>query len=134
MWSVLQGVASSGLNLDNTMVVIHTEFGRMNLDNIATEHAAEGYAIALIGGPIPTGGPTLAGSIDFSIEDTPRAADGFSGQPFSQADLMAALVLVAGADPFQEGFFSLHETTLGDVATNAEHARSLLAQTFLGLS
>ena len=90
---------SGTLNLNDTMIVINTEFGRtpnINANN-GRDHWPGGYVTTFIGGPI-TGGPSIRGAIDGS---------GFTEAEhrYSATDMRGALLLAAGVDPFAEGNF-----------------------------
>jgi hypothetical protein len=95
----------SGLiDLDETMVLISSEFGRTNYVNGTTfgrDHWPSGYASLLIGGPIPvsTSGGTILGAIG--------RADGITlaNYRYSPTDIRGATLLAAGVDPFAPGNF-----------------------------
>jgi len=90
---------SGTLNLDDTMVVINTEFGRTpNINgNNGRDHWPQGYVSVLIGGPI-AGGASIRGAID---------ASGYTvaAHRYTPTDVRGAVLLAAGVDPFAEGNF-----------------------------
>lgn len=95
----------SGLiDLDETMVVISSEFGRtngINQANFGRDHWPYGYAALLIGGPIPASasGGTIQGAI--GTGDGITVAD----YRYSPTDIRGAMLLAAGVDPFAVGNF-----------------------------
>jgi hypothetical protein len=115
------------LNLDDTMIVINTEFGRQPTVAGAggREHWPFGYAQILIGGPAngppppPASGlsrqPAIAGALDSSgggadaVDET--GAGPFS--PFSPTDVHAAVLLAAGVNPLAQENFHLYNFSTG---------------------
>lgn len=87
------------LNLDNTMVIINTEFGRTPNINVSNgrDHWPQGYVTTLIGGPI-TGGAEILGAID-------NTGVTVANHRYTPTDVRGALLLAAGIDPFAEGNF-----------------------------
>ena len=90
------------ISLSDTMVVIHTEFGRepwIEIDR-GRDHWPVGYVTTFIGGPIPNG-PSIGGGIDPS--------DGYTMTDFrySPTDVRGAMLLAAGIDPFADGNFNV---------------------------
>ena len=117
------------LNLDDTMVVINTEFGRTpNVNgNIGRDHWTRGYVSTFIGGPI-NGGASIRGSID---------ASGYAdiSHRYSPTDMRAAVLLAAGVDPFADGNFRLSDFSdalLSGIGTE-EQIRDRLRGWILGL-
>lgn len=107
LWSVLDEVsalvASGAIDLDDTLVVVNTEFGRWNdkPTSNGTEHHPDGYAAALLGGPIGTVGTSgVAGSFD---------ALGVADTATSPVDLRCAVLSALGIDPFSETGFGTSE-------------------------
>jgi len=117
------------IDLDTTVIVIKTEFGRTpyrsqggapNLGSDGRDHWTEGFAHVIIGGPIHTAG--VVGSIaDGPVPDPgtglPSAA-GPAGRAERGApvdffhkteDNQCAVLLAAGIDPFADGNFQLGE-------------------------
>jgi hypothetical protein len=88
------------VNLNDTMVVITTEFGRTSkMRAKGRDHHPFGYASILIGGPIPAaGGARIVGAIDAN-GNTPDA------HKYAMADVRGAMLLAAGIDPFDAGNF-----------------------------
>lgn len=94
------------INLNDTLVVLNTEFGRTPevSGGGGRDHYPFGFVNVLIGGPITSAG--LAGSF---------VADG-SADPddsFAAPDLRAGLLMAAGIDPFADENFAV-----GDVSQN----------------
>lgn len=81
------------LNLDNTMIVLTTEFGRTSsVINTGREHNPQGVLAIIIGGRPPTA-PTITGAIDQNGNTVPD-------YQYCFADLRAAMLLAGGIDPF----------------------------------
>lgn len=120
---------SGTLNLDDTMVIINTDFGRtpnINANN-GRDHHPEGYVTTLIGGPI-AGGPNIRGAIDASGITV-------ATHRYSPTDVRGALLLAAGIDPFAEGnfrFSDFSEVLRNGIATEADIRERLRAR-ILGL-
>jgi hypothetical protein len=95
----------SGLiDLDETMILVSSEFGRtngINSQNFGRDHWPYGYAGLLIGGPIPPS--TTGGSILGAI----GKGDGITAPlyRYSPTDIRGAMLLAAGVDPFAPGNF-----------------------------
>jgi len=121
------------IDLDETLVVIHTEFGREPwIENgRGRDHWPYGFVTTLIGGPIPTGGPSIGGGID--------SGDGMTHTDFryTPADVRGALLEVAGIDPFADGNFnvaSFSEALRSNPVTVSEpEIRNRLRSRVLGL-
>ena len=98
------------LNLDETLIVLNTEFGRTPTWQAATpdrrNHHPEGTINVLIGGPIgppgsgAPGRPGIAGAMD----ERGYAESGDSIQP---ADVRAGLLMAAGVNPIHDDIFSI---------------------------
>lgn len=90
------------IDLDETLVVMHTEFGREPwIENgRGRDHWPYGFVTTLIGGPIGAG-PSIGGGID--------SGDGRTHPDFryTATDIRGALLLAAGIDPFAEGAFNV---------------------------
>jgi len=120
---------SGTLNLDDTMVIINTEFGRtpnINANN-GRDHWPQGYVTTLIGGPI-AGGASIRGAIDASGVTV-------ANHRYSPTDVRGALLLAAGIDPFAEGnfrFSDFSEVLRNGIATEADLRERLRAR-ILGL-
>lgn len=97
------------LNLDDTMVIINTEFGRTNNvnGNNGRDHWTVGYVSTIIGGPIAAGtGATIRGAIDRT-----GANEGYTvaDHRYSPTDIRGAVLLAAGVDPFAAGNFRVSD-------------------------
>ena len=118
LWGLFKALNDelANIDLDNTLIVIHTEFGRggPESDGDGTYHWPYGYPALLIGGPVDTASPTIAGDITYGTSVQGNATVGFTGatQSWNPADLMAGLTLAAGIDPFQPDLFQVADTTL----------------------
>jgi uncharacterized protein (DUF1501 family) len=120
---------SGTLDLDTTMVVINTDFGRtpdINGNN-GRDHWPQGYATVFIGGPL-AGGATIRGAID---------ASGYTktAYRYSPTDVRGAVLLAAGIDPFAEGnfrFADFSDTLKAGLATEAQ-IRDRLRTDILGV-
>jgi hypothetical protein len=128
---------SGTLSLDDTMIVINTEFGRTNGVNInnGRDHWTVGYVSTLIGGPIAAGtGAAIRGAIDNS-----GGTEGYTvaAHRYSPSDIRGAIQLAAGVDPFADGNFRVADFSdaLKDgIGGNAEaDIRSRLKSWILGL-
>ena len=120
---------SGTLDLDTTMVVINTDFGRtpdINGNN-GRDHWPQGYATVFIGGPL-AGGASIRGAID---------ASGYTktAYRYSPTDVRGAVLLAAGIDPFAEGnfrFADFSDTLKAGLATEAQ-IRDRLRTVILGV-
>jgi hypothetical protein len=123
-------VASGDLDLDDTMVLMHSEFGRYHPGGAATgtEHWTRGYPMVLIGGPVRT--RRVRGALSFS---TPQgvATGGWNNQPHNPTDVRCAVALAAGLDPFGPDMYALTDTSAP--TTSAATLRSNLEHHLLGL-
>lgn len=93
------------LNLDDTMVVLNTEFGRTPYAQArtlgGTNHHPYGYVIALIGGPIRAEQAGILGAI---------GPDGWSDHYLTPVEARAAILAAMGIYPFAQEAF-----TIGDL-------------------
>ena len=90
------------ISLDDTLVVIHTEFNRTPnpKEGGGRDHSqGSGHVALLLGGPVS--GPSIAGNI--RVGDAPTTAT--PSTYFTQADLRAGLLLAADIDPFHSANF-----------------------------
>jgi hypothetical protein len=97
------------LKLDDTMVVISTEFGRTNLVNNSNgrDHWTTGYVSTFIGGPIAAGtGASIRGAIERS---GPNEGTTVATHRYSPTDVRGAMLLAAGIDPFADGNFRVSD-------------------------
>ncbi|APR83110.1 Hypothetical protein A7982_08459 [Minicystis rosea] len=108
-------IASGAIDLDDTLVFIHSEFGRHqsspNSNGVVgngTEHNPEGYPVLLLGGPITTRG--IAGILTGPANPFGIAVgDGVYGV----TAVRAAVSLAAGIDPWQADMYSQSEDWFG---------------------
>ncbi len=77
----------------DTLIVIHTEFGRHKFQATGTEHQTSSYAVMLIGGPTGDG---VGGGINANRETL--VPDGATRPP-GPSELHAAVLCAAGVDP-----------------------------------
>jgi hypothetical protein len=105
------------INLDDTLVIINTDFNRTPGINgtDGRDHWPYGYLTFMIGGPI-NGGPSIRGAIDVAgYTDT--------SYRYSATDMRAAVLLAAGVDPFADGNFRVSDfspTLLDGIGTEAQ--------------
>ncbi len=124
----------SGLiDLDETLIVITTEFGRTNNINAnnGRDHWPVGYNVVLIGGEY-NGGPSIRGRIEPSGADEGRTV---VGHRYSPTDIIGALMLAAGIDCFADGNFRVSDFSddlLDGIGTEAQ-IRSRLRSWILGI-
>jgi uncharacterized protein (DUF1501 family) len=87
------------VDLDETVVVVHTDFGRVWLSAETTGHWSEGYASLIIGGPIGIGQGGVVGEMTYEASDPDlTTVASFQGGPaLSPSDLRAALLKVSGS-------------------------------------
>ena len=130
LWSTVDQLATlindGSIDLDDTVVVINTEFGRFTRGaqngHYGSDHRPGGYAVAVLGGPI---GRTGSAGVGGSLSNGDAVSDHDASKSYTPADLRAALLLSAGVDPFDADCFTTDETTL---TTDAD-----LASVFLGV-
>jgi uncharacterized protein (DUF1501 family) len=120
------------INLDETMVVITTEFGRTPwINGKGRDHFPRGYVTTLIGGPIQSTG-TNNGTIAGGIDQGTGFADG--NHQYTPTDVRGAILLAAGIDPFASGNFA--ETDFSSALRNGTSSqpviRDLLRSVILG--
>ena len=119
------------IDLDETVIVIHTEFGREPwIENgRGRDHWPYGYVTTLMGGPIES--RSIGGGIESS--------DGLTHADFqySPADVRGALLLAAGIDPFEEGNFNVASFSAAlksnPVTVSEPEIRNRLRSRILGL-
>ena len=111
------------LDLDETMIVINTEFGRAPGTQAVTgrNHWPYGYTTALIGGPIGTKQAGLVGAID---------AKGLAVGGITQTHERAAVLAAMGIWPFAPELFAVGGFPAGSEAAAAKW----LKETVLGVS
>ncbi len=140
--------APDKLSLDDTLIVINTEFGRTpfrakedspNLCAGGRDHWPQGYTSVLIGGGVDQG---TAGFLDISDVDydqassspAPQFSGGKSIKSHTPTDLRAAMCVAAGIDPLHgDAIFGVGDLSK-DVATGADEpaARKALMSQLLG--
>jgi hypothetical protein len=138
--SIANLVASGALDLDTTMVVFNTEFGRTPGSASAPQrdHFPNGYTVALLGGPIGYGGRAnggFAGAFHNSGETDETVVASTAGGAFTPTDLQGAVLLAAGVNPldpeaYANGDFGNHTRN----AINEAQTATNLAQRVLGVS
>ncbi len=120
------------IDLNETMVVVHTEFGREPwIENgRGRDHWPYGFITLLIGGVI-TSGPSIGGGIDPSNGRT------HADFRYSATDIRGAVLLAAGIDPFAEGTFNVAAFSdalkSNPVAVSEVDIRNRLRSRILGL-
>ena len=113
--------AAGKISLNDTLVVIKTEFGRTPAvsgsgETAGRDHWPHGYVNILLGGPITT--RAIAGSIEFNGPDRGQALPvTISGSTvnaghFTPSEFQAALMLAAGIFPFQGENFGIGDMSL----------------------
>ena len=125
LWNTLSTleelIVNQTINLDETMIVLTTEFGRTPNRNInGRDHWPQGYVNVLIGGPITTGRDGVIGR----IEDSTGIA---SSDVFNPSDVRAAILLSAGIFPFAEDLFGIGDisASLRNVGSEEETAKNI---------
>lgn len=119
LWNVLatlrQLIDTGELDLDSTLIVLTTEFGRTPYRSgggqpsplsDGRDHWPQGYVSALIGGPLKSR-RILGRILDGNLSGGSAAENGIAdpGNVFNATDVRAAALLAAGIDPFAEGLF-----------------------------
>lgn len=100
-------VANQSL-LADTMVLLHSEFGRANFGGTGTEHWTRGYPMMLIGGPVPARG--VRGGISFTGTPQGVATPAWTSS-HNPTDVRCAVALAAGLDPFHADLYAPADTT-----------------------
>ena len=113
------------LDLDDTMVVISTEFGRTITEEYdtrpgSTGHHPDGFVTVVIGGAITEAEAGLYGAID---------ADGVATDYISPSELRAGLLVGMGINPFMDEAFGVADV---ENATSEEGATEWLLEHVLG--
>ncbi len=119
------------LNLDNTIIVINTEFGRgtgyefsgSSTLSAGRRHHPYGYVSVLIGGPIQSRG--IAGTLNSS-------GNVVTGSDYSPTDVHGAVMLAAGVDPFAGENFGVSDFTSNVHDGTEQGTRLGLKQQILG--
>lgn len=118
IWSTLDELAdlchSGAIDLDDTLVVINTEFGRWTrgteAQHYGSDHNPEGYAVAVLGGPVATSG------VGGAMSGGDATNDAAFGSKYTPTDLHAALLAAAGIDPYCANNLTTDETSLDNAA------------------
>jgi hypothetical protein len=127
---------ASKLDLDKTMIVINTDFGRTpfkSINNMVTpgslgrDHWPDAFCSVILGGPITTTG--VVGSIS-DAANTGAVAD----VPFSPMDMRAALLLAMNINPFENENYPLGQLS-AVFAGAVDHTAAMVAlrTTILGV-
>ena len=113
------------IDLDETMIVINTEFGRtphrQGMDGL--NHWPQGYVTVLMGGPVDAAAQGVSGSIDPAT----ASADRFT----TPAELRASLLDALGIYPFDAAAFGLGD--LQGAPADDVTAITALRRTVLGV-
>jgi hypothetical protein len=121
------GADPTKINLSNTLIVIHSEFGRTPLIGVGggRDHWPFGYAAILIGGPIGT--RSIGGAIDSGGSAVANVGD------FSPTDVHGAVLMAAGIDPFAPENFGVQEFSTNVSDGTETGTRAALKQKILNL-
>lgn len=137
--TIREEVDAGTIDLDETLVVLSTEFGREYLNVDGSEHGYHGFAVALLGGPIEAGAGGVVGDLPFTPADDGNAgeasppayaAGGVDGTSVGPTDLRAAIALAAGIHPFQNEVYQVSEAHVGPLS--ADQAADALASHIFG--
>jgi hypothetical protein len=141
-------ITAGRIDLDSTLVVLNTEFGRTpdaqdrGEGGIGRDHHLRGYVTALLGGPVDTsasvdGGGKLAGPrsgrrVVGSFGDDGVAVPAL--EIFRPSDLLGAAILAAGGDPLRREGFATSDfgPTVGGPSPSPSTIRDNLARHVLG--
>ncbi len=128
------------LDLNDTVIVIKTEFGRtpyrstdgkVDPDSHGRDHWPEGYVNVIIGGPIKA--PGVVGSISDGKDNEIGVGRAEPGHTYKPEDVQCAVLLAAGIDPFADGNFQQGELTPSLQGANHHEARENLRDVLLGV-
>lgn len=132
--------AAGKISLNDTLVVIKTEFGRDPTPNAVggRNHWPHGYANILIGGPITATTPKIAGGIGFNPAERGYARPvTFSPTPvfghFTPSEFQGALLLAAGIFPFQAENFGIGDMSVATRDATEDSTASNLRSRVLGV-
>ena len=121
---------NGSINLDDTLIVINSEFGRTPLlsSNGGRDHWPFGYLSMSIGGPITAANGGIRGGFDSEGLPLP-------GHAYSPTDVRGAMLLAAGIDPFGPDGLRLEEFSASLTASSLTHAvaRDRLVECCFGL-
>jgi uncharacterized protein (DUF1501 family) len=147
LWNILatlrQLIDSGELDLNATLIVLTTEFGRTpyrssggapNSDSNGRDHWPQGFVNVLIGGPIRSR-RILGRILDGDISPRGLARDNGVADPndvFNPTDVRAAVLLAAGINPFAEGLFGGADVSrsLQTTGDNVATARNIVNRFF----
>lgn len=136
-----QAVVDGELDLDQTLVIFNTEFGRTFLQpdvptgtppglfDGGSEHSHGGFAVAFLGGPIAAGRGGVVGDLEYVDNLGPvtmpadvepfwpayaslRGPGLTGGAPLTPTDLRAVALQAGGVQPFQPQLFQTSESRL----------------------
>jgi uncharacterized protein DUF1501 len=134
--------AAGKISLNDTLVVIKTEFGRTPAvmgsgDNAGRDHWPQGYVNILIGGPITARG--IAGGIGFNMGDRGHAlpvtitGSTVNAGHFTPSEFQASLMLAAGIFPFQAENFGVGDMSLATRDATEDATASQIRSRVLGV-
>lgn len=137
--STLRELVDAGtLNLDTTMVVLTTEFGRTPyrssggerlLSSNGRDHWPQGFVNVLIGGPITSSARKVVGRIQDPLGPGDTTINGVAlpSAVYNCSDVRAAVLLAAGVFPFAEGLYGTTDisTSLTSAVSHDETARNI---------
>jgi hypothetical protein len=132
--SILDALVTAAFDLDDVLICVHSEFGRVWQSTQVTNHWSDGYAALLIGGHIDAGDNGLVGEMsyaalgpDMATTASPPAGWTTSAQALSPSDLRAGLLAAAGLDPVADGLVST-----ADLHPDLPTSKADLRTTFFG--
>lgn len=130
--------APGKISLNDTLVVIKTEFGRTPAPNSSgdaagRDHWPQGYVNILLGGPITARG--IAGGIGFSGGDRGFAlpVTGTDFGHFTPSEFQAAVMLAAGIFPFQGENFGIGDMSLATRGATEDETATRIRSRVLGV-
>lgn len=122
MRTLWEEVDAGNLDLDETLVVFTTEFGRAwSQEEGGSDHCTSGFAVAVLGGPIAQGDGGLVGDLTFQANDNAALLEptnvSQARPPAGRAnaihptDFRAAILQAAGIHPFQADVFEVAQSS-----------------------
>lgn len=133
--------AAGKISLNDTMVVIKTEFGRTPSPNggAGRDHWPHGYVNIIIGGPITSTSRGIAGAIGFSGTEKGHAlpvtiSPTLELGHFTPSEFQAALMLAVGIFPFQPENFGIGDMSLATRDIGEDATAIQLRSVVLGVS
>lgn len=131
--------AAGKISLNDTMVVIKTEFGRTPDPNggAGRDHWVHGYVNIILGGPVTT--RSIAGGIGFSGAEKGHARPVVLSPTlelghFTPSEFQAALLLAAGIFPFQPENFGIGDMSIATRDLSEDSTAINLRESVLGVS